>query len=462
MNMAPVLPFVLGYVFWQHGLRAGLWATLGGALAFIGGHGLFWPGIMRLWAEYLPWQWRPWLTAGQTSAGLGEGVTGNISLGGRVISFLEGFRFHFVAFVGALLSWLLWPKTWESRRRFKAAVFLTGLFGLLLLLHAWASLGQNYCVSCFAIYASFFSVLGIFLAALSYPEWRLRLPRILAVILVVLIAVGVSYGYAMYTNRMERLVAIRDVIKLIRTEVPRFKGGRITEGTIPLWGLIGNRYNLTYEEVFDVVYRGLNLWARRLRAILYALLVSLGLLLASNLIKRFFARRGGDAIPRFEAPTLGLVLAFLLGWILSPSEVLSGGAHLYDCGTDVISSVEAAGAHLAEAVPPGAQVYWRSGDSQVALLYVDDFKMFPPQLNDYFTYREGGDLDALEKRGYWNDELAHQWAQEADLFLIEQRAFGGWLQELLTSDDFSELAPTGPIGCREGTRLRIFLRDQGD
>jgi len=81
-----------------------------------------------------------------------------------------------------------------------------------------------------------------------------------------------------------------------------------------------------------------------------------------------------------------LVIFLLAGTLLTPSVVLGGGYNTYDCGGDVIASYEAAGAHLAQNIPPGSSVYWKGSLSTVPLLYVPGIRIFPAQINDGYSF----------------------------------------------------------------------------
>ena len=53
-NMAPVLVLLVLYIFWQHGVKAGVWAAVAGILTVGIIHAMFWPKIMGIWAGWLP------------------------------------------------------------------------------------------------------------------------------------------------------------------------------------------------------------------------------------------------------------------------------------------------------------------------------------------------------------------------------------------------------------------------
>jgi hypothetical protein len=93
----------------------------------------------------------------------------------------------------------------------------------------------------------------------------------------------------------------------------------------------------------------------------------------------------------------------------------------------------------------------------IPLLYIPDAQVYPPQINNGYSYFDGGDTEILIEFGAWNKEVALQWSGEADYILIEERSFKGWLRDHVTSNKFVELEPTPAItGCRDDSQIRIF------
>ena len=172
INLLPILPLLFLYILWAHGLKAALWLLAGEVLIFGGVHVAYWPNILRLWSRWLP---LPFLNAWSPPPNTPTWDPDN-PLGFRVASFFLVFRFHFAAMVGMLASWVFWPKDWNSALQRKAAIFLSMLLIVFFILHAWAALGNEYCVFCFPTYTSFYSGLGLLLVALTVPSWRLALP----------------------------------------------------------------------------------------------------------------------------------------------------------------------------------------------------------------------------------------------------------------------------------------------
>ena len=117
LNLTPVLLFLLPYVFWQHGMKVGLMATLTALVIVVVEHALFWPGIMTRWLLWVPVSIAQKITPGLPEAGVEfAGDIGRAlwfptaSLSSRFSSFLHGIRTQFTLIMGALTTWLLWQR----------------------------------------------------------------------------------------------------------------------------------------------------------------------------------------------------------------------------------------------------------------------------------------------------------------------------------------------------------------
>jgi hypothetical protein len=445
LNMTPVLFLLLAYIFWRHGRKAGLQASALGLGIWLLGHALYWPGILQMWANYLPEALTPFLANFRDPAKGLESWRSNTSLFGRWTAFLEGLRFNFLPLASALAAGLLWPrrKEWGTEWRRKAAVFVAVLLVLMLAAHAVVSLGGEYCVFCFPLYISFFSALPFILLVLVWPDRSADPGRIrwAALALVLLFALAAHGSLPLISSQFPPANWVRGIALI---EVPRIEGLRIQEGRVPLWGLLEGRFGMTYEQSIEGIH-----------AVLGNLLLLLGgALLGWALLA--LARRGAlwPGRPHFER-VLGVLL--LAGLLLSPSGMLGGGYRTYDCGENVIEAYARLGAELDERVPDGALVFWRGGRSAVPLLYLTDIQTFPTQLNGDYTYRLGGDAEELEPYGLWNEELMQRWLREADIILVEEDLLRTWLAAALNAANFDESPPTQPlVSCRERTAIAIY------
>jgi hypothetical protein len=69
-------------------------------------------------------------------------------------------------------------------------------------------------------------------------------------------------------------------------------------------------------------------------------------------------------------------------------------------------------------IPPGSLVYWKGSGRHLAfMLYMDDIKIFPPQIHAGGGYVVG-DSQQLIRLGVFNQELDERWRQSADILIV--------------------------------------------
>ena len=445
LNMTPVLFLLLVYIFWQHGRKLGLQASALGLGIWLLGHALYWPGILQMWANYLPEALTPFLEAYRDPAKGLESWRTNTSPFGRWTAFLEGLRFNFLPLAATLAAGLLWPSrtVWSADWRRKAAIFIAVLLIIMLAAHALVTLGGEYCVFCFPLYISFFSALPFILLVLVWPDRNTNPARArwAALALILFFALAAHGSLPLISSTFPPANWVRGIAL---SEVPRIGGLRIQEGTVPFWGLLEGLFGLTYEQSIEAIH---------------AVVGNLLLLLAGTLLGWALLALARRARLWGARPQLERILAVLLlgGLLLSPTGMLGGGYRTYDCGENIIEAYARLGAELDERVPDGALVFWRGGRSAVPLLYLTDIQTFPTQLNGDYTYRLGGDADELEAYGLWNEGLMQRWLREADIILVEEDLLRTWLADALAAGSFDESPPTQPlVSCRERTAIAIY------
>lgn len=434
-NMALVLPLLVLYVFWQHGREKGIWALASGTLVFLAVHAWYWPHIITIWAPWLPESLTPFLDSFRLPKDITPVWAPSTDFWNRMNAFFQGIRYHFIPILGSIFALLLWPPRtdWKSAPAMRAAVFLALTYFSLFFLHAWASLASQYesysCVFCFTNYLAFFEPLGLLLFALVFSmAWNqnpARVVKILIVALVLMVSTGMGYSLFEYVGD-----------GLLYLPVPRFRSGELPPGTIALVDFLKYGLNLDLSQ------------SKRMIGAVLGLASGLGVLILSIVMwKR-------KKTHRF---TLVLVNSYLAaGLLLSP--ILHLGGNQVDCRQDIILANERIGAHLAKAIPPGSLVYWDGGNSFTPMVYVPHARIFPPQINGGYTYRIGGDPDMLYRFSHWNDELALEWRDSADIFIIEAKRFSSW-KDFLDPQKFKELErPADTPACDPGSALRIFHR----
>jgi hypothetical protein len=445
INMTPVLPLLILYVFWQHGKKAGWTAVIVGSFIVIVGHILYWPNIINYWAAWLPKNLTPFLNDHRiTFTGIPAQVTEPTSLGfwqERLLYFWMAIRLHPFALISAIATLLLWPKTaaWRSSPNFKAAIFTAILLLVLWGMHFDVALGPNsFCVSCTILYVGFFDFLGLVLLALSLIHLRTKLSTVRkAITAVVLLAITTGIGYSAYEDLKQFTKAVLSI------EIPRIKGGQVLSGTITLFQMLINKFHTppdTYDPYFLIVPP------------IVGLLAGLLILLIAWLIARSTLRNR----PKTTV-IVALDILLALSLTLSPTILLGGGNDFFAC-QNVIAAFEEAAQKIRETIPYGERVYWE-GRSAAIFLYLPELQVYPPQLNHIHNYYIGGDSDPLLRLGYWNDTLARQWLNESRYALIEKDYMQSWEQEVLYSGQFKEIETPRLGACRSATRISIFRHE---
>ncbi len=452
INMLPLLPLLVLYIWWQQGLKIGLWTAVAGLGSLAIFHAFYWPGILRMWAYWLPDSLVPFLKPWQLPEGAKSFWDPQVTFDQQLDSFFQLARSHFAGFVGALAAWLLWPRRndWNGKSDFRIAVYLSALVITLTGLHAWAALGNNYCTFCFAGYNAFFIGLIPLLIVVSIRMWQ-RSPSILRKVLIALIILVLFAGISFSASNISGgVIKIELIDQFLKMGVPRFKNMQFQPGMVELQQFIANLVSMDY---YDIPKYAL------LYSPLITGLVAGGIFLGLAALAKHFLN--SFALVKSMAYAVFTLWVFWgIGIVLQPTDLLGNGYKSYDCTGNVITAFERSGKYLAETIPPGARIYW-NGYSPVNLLYIPEVKIYPPQLNLVYSLSTGGDSDALLRYGWWDDTLSEKWLHEADYVLIEQRYFkrGGEVVAVLNSNDYEELPPApSTASCLDDSYLRIFRR----
>lgn len=433
-NMAPILPFIILYTFWQHGKQKGLWAFAAGSIVFLSFHIFYWPRVMTIWAPWLPENLTPFLDVFRIPTDSVPIWDPNIDIWNRLNAFFQGLRYHFIPITGSLFGLLLLPRRtdWKSDSAMRAAVFLAVSFFTLVLMHGWAALASQYesysCVFCFSNYLGFFDPLGIlfFVIAFSYA-WNREPNRAVSTLVVfVVVVVAAGIGFSLFEQVGNGLIYL--------PIVPRLRADGVA-----------------FIALVDALTQGLDMplvVVKRWVSSSLGFLAGIGVLLTAFLLWR------REKKSRYS---LILVNSFLItGFILSP--ILHLGESKINCQTDIIRDHEELGAYLASIIPPDSLVYWDGGNAYTPMIYVPQARIFPPQINDGYTFHIGGDPDVLYYFSHWNAELDARWRGEADIFIIEAKRYENW-KEFLTPQNFQEFTqPANSPSCEAGAELRIFQR----
>lgn len=432
-NMAPILFLLVGYISWEYGWKRGGWTFLAASSVVILFHVMYWPHILQIWAEWAPEWLAPFVAQEYPLRGLQLSWTlTSVDAMSRAVAFFQGVRLQFIAVVGSGVALLLWARrsTWPSAPQWRAAVFLAATYVGFFLLHAWASVGKNYCIFCFSSYLAFFNPAGILLIVVSRPAWDprpSRLRSLLALLFLLILATGLG------------LAAFEEIgLPVLNMPIPRLKSGQILPGTTSLWEALSQKTSLPLS------------LARKLAAIGAGGAAAIAILLVVYFLWRRFYRG------RISYGFLLLNGVLLFGLLFSP--VLIGPARGLNCDRDVIAMNEQVGSYLARIVPPGSRVYWAGGLSAVPLLYIPSARLYPAQINGGYTFAHDGDAQTLLQAGYWNEELRSEWIASADIFIVSEENYPSW-KGFFSADRFQEF-DRSPVAtsCEAGSRLRVFKR----
>lgn len=435
INLVPLLPLLAIYIAWQtHRPNAKpffrawfqpglLWLLAGMLLSFGGVHLLYWPNILRLWARWLPLPFlAPFFAPEHIPTWNPEPA-----LGFRISSFFLAFRYHFAALVGALAVFAFWPK---KNPNYKTAAFLALLLAVFFGLHAWAALGNEYCVFCFPTYTAFYSGLGLLLVAATLPYWTLNPPRWRAWTgfgALLLLLAGMAYSAE---GSVRDLLPENFYRRLVMLPMPGFGGAQI-------WQVFANKFGLEMRAISDAAQ------------VIFPVTVAVGAALVLLLLSRLF-------IPKSSLTTAFLAI-LVSGTLFSASLLLAGEYRGYDCPGETLSGYETAGAQLAARIPPGAKLYW-DGYSPVTLLYLPGIQILPGQLHGGYSFRISEDDAGLRRYGWTNQSLNEEWLAQADFVLLEARNAGpdNWLT--LQLSDFELILKTRPQSCQKSSALYLYRR----
>jgi 4-amino-4-deoxy-L-arabinose transferase-like glycosyltransferase len=438
-NMAPVLAFLILYIFWQHGKQKGIWAFVAGAVFFLAVHIYYWPNILAIWAPWLPKNLTPFLDPFRLPRDASPFWDPSIDFWNRTNAFFQGIRYHFVIVAGSLFGLTLWPRSrdWKSASSMRAAVFLGLLYFILFSMHAWAAVASQYesysCVYCFSNYLSFFDPLGILFLVIVFSQSGMRtssrVMQFFVILLVLVFCTGI--GFSLFESVGGWIYNIPS---------PRMRDGQFLPGTVALVDILTNRFGLALTVIKRGVSSGLGL------------LVGLGTLLTA-----YFVWRRTKSSRNQPDYAYNLISSFLvLGFVLAP--LVNARGSQVECDQDLLAANEQLGVYLANIIPPNSLVYWDGGLSVTPMVYVPHVRIFPPQINSGYTYRDGGDADTLYRLSHWNSELNEQWKASADIFIIEAKRYSSW-KDFLNPQKFEEYQrPLTTPSCVDGAGLRIFHR----
>lgn len=451
-NMAFYLPLLWGYLAWEHGLKRSIQAFLPALGVFVLLNSLFWPGIfIMLWAKVLPSELTDQLL---TLIGLSQLInppnSGNFKIEHSTIQLIQelfgGARISLLAMLTAICSLLLIPIFLRSKRsEAKQFVFITVIFWANLLIHVLVLLDMNVLLYSFPAYLLFWAPAVFILfpriaesvSSLSHG-WR---KWVLAALFVIL-----STGIGLHLYRTVSL-------PLMNLAFPRLGEGKILPGNTELWRVIVNKFGVEYRQQEY-------LWAAMAGA-----LAGIGLLIlikAAVWMYSRLTRRSGIKEIKYLA-SLFFVIA-----ILTPTWLLSGKQVDPTCSDNTLEAIARVGEEINRQVEPGSLIFWGAHAHPTVgiLLYIDQARVFPEQLNGQFYYRSDLTLEQSQESIFWSDAQAREWLREADYLIVDPAHLSQWDELLNTMPEIrvDQLSPTTPLEpCDPGSSLFILkLNDIND
>ncbi|HEX6035988.1 MAG TPA: hypothetical protein VFY83_16235, partial [Anaerolineales bacterium] len=155
-------------------------------------------------------------------------------------------------------------------------------------------------------------------------------------------------------------------------------------------------------------------WQKRIAPMAGGVAIGLVIIVLAWMIYRFFLQKNWSG--KYSLANILMVGCLLVGTIF-PAAVYGSSAEP-GCMTDFLTYYEEAGRAFADLLPPGSVVYWKGSGRHLAfMLYVDNVKLFPPQIHAGGGYMSG-DTQQLLRFGIYNEEMDKQWRESADILVF--------------------------------------------
>jgi hypothetical protein len=395
-NMIIVVPLLIGYFFWQHGKKIGFYSLGITILVLVIGHLIYWPEITYIWTRWIP----------NILNSTGISLTTNLDMNqtsiiSRIHSLTVAFRIYFVPFLCCFMTLLLWRRKneWQSADHYRVGVFLLVTFLILLVSHAWASVGNDYCVYCSTTYFAFFINLGLFLFAASYTSLTHSPNIINKFVLLVSTPILIS---AIYFSLYEKIG-----FSMIKKVLPSSDNGKILPGTITIWETLHDRFNMPIET------------SRLLVPTIFGLFIGILILFLSYLLFNILLKS------KIKNIIFSYVIFFIfLGVLATP--LLGLPVQESFCNTNVPSMYKNVSQQVKNEIPNGSTIYIDGRLSAIPFLYLDNVKFYPPQINGRYSFKSDKNSDELLRKGLWNEELANTWRNETNYFIIGADTIQSW------------------------------------
>lgn len=444
INMAPVLPILIAYIFWQYGKKTGVIALIWGSAAVIIGHSVYWPDILKLWAKWIPEGFSPLLSYYRLPSDVIPLWNPQIAMMNRIDSLQSSLKMHLISFaivMGTSMILLIRGNKSEGNRDIASTWLIIAIFGSLFIAHAAVSLGLDYCVYCLRNYMAFFSPIGLIIIGIFSREIvEMAKPARSMLVLGLVSGIPFMLGFPLGRDLLETI---------LKTDVTKISGFSVQPGTHELSVLLKNKSGLGVEALITVS-----------QLIVYGILLLVPLI--TIMISLFGKKRTHHDHNSLAESIFSGLAALLVMEMLIANVYFTTGYSDFDCGADIIEANEDVGQYLESKVPEGSRVYWGVGRSPVPILYLPNRKIYPSQLNGDYTFMLSGESEVLERFGYWDAQLARSWLVEADYVLVEERVYSDIHLFGFDEKHYDEMIRTRPTNpCRADSSILIFRNLQG-
>ncbi len=439
-NLIPFYIFSLVYVIWENKLSKAWLPILVSILFFIGFNVYYWPSIyIYIWRFLFPQRIQLIINSFfniDLSGDLGSAyLDRNYGIIQELQVLFQTLRYYFIPIVASIFSFFL--VDWETMKKGKSLkkfLYLLSCFLFLVLIHILAPFYNNDYLYSMPAYPAFFIPIGLFILPLGLKYFKKTSRGLITVLLIVLILILFSgYGLSLYRAISEPLMKIK---------VPRIKDFSFQEGSIELWKLLSNKFQIDYFKLEYVITTA------------FGFFIGIIFLTISIITWRIFLRK---KFCMNNSIFFQLVLIYIL---FLPTKYVAGSSSINLCTNgDVIASHENVAKELIEVIPNGSLVYFETNESSIPLLYLTKDEFFPNLLNQQFYRRIGGEDDYLEELGYWNESLARKWISEADYLVLGEDEAKYW-EPRFDSEFYVQfdkiLITDNLIPCRDRTYLHVY------
>lgn len=431
-NMGPFVVFLDLYLIWENGWKKVLPSLMVGGAVFILGHAYYWPGILKVWAKWMPEELTPFLDEFRKKSGGtlmwkrdGRNTDFITSLG----SLTQGISSNIANMIAAFaLPWLLEP--WRKLKKmdlFKPYVFLFITTIFLTIIHAVVTLNDGTCVYCFSSYLSFFMPAAIILFILSFKLITTELSKVNFSLYLILC--GLIFTSQWFNSRQ----SIRWLTQIKISSINNLSGYQFLSDAL--------------QQNFQIPYE----ISKSLVPVSFGVIVFIAFLIITFWFWEKFLLKNYSAKCIYRVfLAIGIILPYL-------SNITFFANARPDCQSNIPADYALATQYIDKMIPNGLKIYWL-GESTAILLGLEN-QFYPQQFNEGFSFKVGSVDDLAAKYGFWNDNLAREWSNDTDFMIVEENKMQN---PILNNVDFSNFLEVGrtPLvnGCDPSAYYHIYKR----